>query len=476
MSLDIVVILAYIAVMLGFGYIGYKRARNTDEYLVAGRRLGPLFYVGTLAAVVLGGASTIGGVSLGYSYGISGMWMVLWLGVGIVALSLFFSGTLTRLKVYSLPEMLQRRYGTPTSRVISGIVMIAYDLMVAVTSVLAIGAVANVIMDIPQTPAILIGGGVVVVYSVLGGMWSITLTDIIQFLIMTVGMFFILLPTGIMSAGGWAGLHSSLPPEYFDLTNMGISKITTYFLIYFFGIIIGQDVWQRVFTARSPRVAKFGGIAAGIYCVLYAIAGALIGTSAAALFPHLEFPDQAFAVLAEGALPNGLSGLVLAAALAAVMSTASATILAASTVFGNDVWGILVKGRSRVESMSESRWWTLAAGILVVLVSLLVRDVVTALTVAYNLLVGGLIVPVIAALFWRRASSQAALASIIVGSGVTIIMMIAFGFSADEPIYFGLAASAVTMLLVSLLGSKIDEATMLQRSKAEVSVDRKSDI
>lgn len=450
--------------MLFFGWVGYRRARNNDEFLVAGRRLGPMFYMGTMAAVVLGGASTIGGVSLGYTYGISGMWMVFWLGVGIVVLSLFFSGTLSRMRVYSLPEMLQRRYGTRTSRVLSGVVMIAYDLMVAVTSVLAIGAVANVVMGIPQTPAILIGGAVVVIYSVLGGMWSISLTDIIQFLIMTVGIFLILLPTGLLSAGGWSGLQLELPESYFSLDGMGIGTIITYFLIYFFGIIIGQDVWQRVFTARSPKVAKYGGLGAGVYCMLYAVAGALIGMSAAALFPDLEFSDNAFAVLTVGVLPAGLSGLVLAAALAAIMSTASATILASSTVFGNDVWGVLVKNRKRMESMKESRWWTLAAGIVVILVSLLVRDVVTALTVAYNLLVGGLLVPVVAALFWRRATPHAALSSIIVGSVVVIVLMLTVGLAADEPIYYGLAASTVTMILVSLFGPKRDEATLMEVS------------
>lgn len=466
MSLDLIVIVVYVAVMLFFGWVGYRRAGNNEEFLVAGRRLGPMFYMGTLAAVVLGGASTIGGVSLGYTYGISGMWMVFWLGVGIVALSVLFAGTLTRMRVYSLPEMLQRRYGTRTSRVISGVVMIAYDLMVAVTSVLAIGAVANVILGIPQIPAILIGGTVVVIYSVLGGMWSISLTDIIQFLIMTVGIFLVLLPTGVLSAGGWSGLKMELPESYFSLGGMGIGTIITYFLIYFFGIIIGQDVWQRVFTARSPRVAKYGGLGAGLYCMLYAVAGALIGMSAAALFPGLESADSAFATLTVGVLPGGLSGLVLAAALAAIMSTASATILASSTVFGNDVWGVLVKGRKRMESMSESRWWTLAAGIVVIIVSLLVRDVVTALTVAYNLLVGGLLVPVIAALFWRRATPHGALSAIIVGSIVVVIFMATAGLAADEPIYYGLAASALTMVLVSLFGPRRNDDTLMEQSKA----------
>lgn len=464
MTIDLLVTLVYLAVMLAAGYWGYRRAKNTDDFLVAGRRLGPAFYMGTLAAVVLGGASTIGGVSLGYTYGISGMWLVFWLGAGIIALSLFFSGTLTRLRVYSLPEMLERRYGTASSRAISGVIMIAYDLMVSVTSVLAIGTVVNVILGVPQFPAILIGGSVVVIYSVLGGMWSISLTDILQFIIMTIGIFLILLPMALNEAGGWSGLQTELPESFFQPAEIGGATIFTYFLIYFFGIIIGQDIWQRVFTARSPKVAKYAGLGAGVYCMLYAVAGAVIGMTAAVLYPGLEVADDAFAVLTAGVLPAGLSGLVLAAALAAVMSTASATLLASSTIFSNDVWGRLVKGRSHADSMSESRWWTLAAGAVVIAISLMVQDVVAALTVAYNLLVGGLIVPVIGALFWRRATAPAALAAMGIGSLVVIILMITEGMLADEPIYFGLAASAVTFIAVSLIGPKKNEGTLLESS------------
>ena len=96
-------------------------------------------------------------------------------------------------------------------------------------------------------------------------------------------------------------------------------------------------VWQRVFTARSPGIARWGGVAAGLYCLLYAVAGALIGSAAKVILPNLATPDNAFAQVTKAALPAGLTGLVLAAALAAVMSTASATLLAASTILANDV-------------------------------------------------------------------------------------------------------------------------------------------
>jgi SSS family solute:Na+ symporter len=470
---DHLVIVVYLVLMLGAGWWGLQRARSRTDYLLAGRRLGPTLYTGTLAAVVLGGASTIGGVRLGYLYGISGMWLVLLLGLGIVTLSVFFAGRLTRLRVYTLPEMLERRYNR-SGRLIAGLVMTAYDLMVAVTATLAIGTVIDIVLGVPRVPSILIGGGVVVVYCVLGGMWSITLTDIAQFVIMTVGIFFILLPMGLHRAGGWDGMRAELPESYFDPTAIGGDTIFTYFLIYFFGIIIGQDIWQRVFTARSERVAKYSGLGAGLYCMAYAVVGAIIGMTAAVLYPNLDVPDTAFATLADGVLPIGLKGLVLAAALAAVMSTASACLLASSTILANDVYGRAIRGQDTVQSVRKNRMWTLGCGIVMLLLAAVVQDVVAALTIAYNLLVGGLLVPVLGALFWRRATAAGAIAGMAAGSAVVVIFMLTSGLLANEPIYYGLAASAAAFVVVSLLTPPTESGHLEawdRRIKGEESVD-----
>ncbi len=124
-TLDYLVVGLYLATMVGAGYWGLRRARSADDFLVAGRRLGPAMYVGTLSAVVLGGASTIGGVSLGYQYGISGMWLVFMLGLGILALGLLLSGRLSKLGVYTVSEMLGIRYGR-SSLLIGAIVVATY--------------------------------------------------------------------------------------------------------------------------------------------------------------------------------------------------------------------------------------------------------------------------------------------------------------------------------------------------------------
>jgi solute:Na+ symporter, SSS family len=229
--------------------------------------------------VVLGGASTIGSVALGYENGISGMWLVFWIGMGVIALGILMSTRLSRLGVYTVSEMLENRYES-ASRLISAIIIAVYALMIAITSTIAIGTVFNVVLPLSSSVAILVAGGIVVAYSVAGGMWSITLTDYLQFLIMTVGIFFLLLPLTIAAAGGFSGMSEALPTSYFDLTAIGWQTIFTYFLLFFFGLMIGQDIWQRVFTARSPEIARWGSVAAGVYCLLYALAGALASMAA----------------------------------------------------------------------------------------------------------------------------------------------------------------------------------------------------
>ena len=351
MAVDYTVIVVYLAGMLAMGWWGMRRAKSKSEFLVAGRRLGPWMYSGTMAAIVLGGASTIGGVGLGYQYGLSGAWMVFTIGLGLLALSVFFSARIARLKVYTVSEMLDLRYGGRAG-VISGVVMWAYTLMLAVTSTIAYATIFDVLFDMNRTVAIILGGSIVVAYSTLGGMWSITLTDMVQFVVKTIGVLLLLLPIAVVKAGGFSEMKAKLPTEYFDPLGIGGETIFTYVLIYTFGMLIGQDIWQRVFTARSDSTARWGGTVAGTYCLVYAVAGAVIGTAAKVMYPKLPSADAAFATIVKDELPVGVRGLVLAAALAAVMSTSSGALIACATVANNDIWSRL-RGRRRPATASE---------------------------------------------------------------------------------------------------------------------------
>lgn len=471
--MDIAVIIIYLGGMIFVGYLGKRRVVDQTDYLVAGRRLGPFMYMGTLAALVLGGASTIGGVGLGYEYGLSGMWLVVAIGCGILLLSAAFAPLIQRLRVFTVSQVLELRYGAKASFV-SGVVMLMYTLMLSATSTIAYGTIFKVLLDLDRVPAILLGGVIVLLYSALGGMWSVTLTDIVQFVITTVGLILILLPVSLIKAGGTQGITDRMGDSAFELTAIGGGTIATYFVIYFFGLLIGQDIWQRVFTARSPQVARYAGIGCGIYCLVYAVAGALIGASGRVLVPDLANRDDAYVAIAQNALPPGVTGLVLAAALAAVMSTASGSLIATATVARQDLVAPLVKGKGRTndDELAGNRYYVMGFGVLVILVAILISDVVAALTIAYDVLVGGLLIPIIGGLTWRRATAQGALVSIILGTVGTLGTMIYVGdIFANEPIYVGLGLAIVSFVVVSLLTPATPEERMLEwrrRQRGEI--------
>ncbi|GAA2120508.1 sodium:solute symporter [Kocuria atrinae] len=460
--MNVLVIVLYLVAMVAIGLWAARRAKTATDYRVAGRRLGPGLYTSTMAAVVLGGASTVGGVGLGYQYGISGMWLVVAIATGLAALSLFFAGRIQSLKVFTVSQMLQLRYGDRGGASASSFVMLAYTLMISVTSTAAYASIFSVLFPISRPWAILLGGAVVIGYSVLGGMWSITLTDLMQFVFMTIGMFLILLPFSLSAAGGINGLTERLDTTYFHWGSMGFQAIITQFVVYGFGMLIGQDIWQRVFTARSPQVARWSGLGAAVYVALYGVAGALIGTAAAAVLPDLSVPEEAFAAMAQMHVPAGLGGVVLAAGVAAMMSTASGAMIAASTVARVDVIPTLkglfgashddvARARSEDASVFKDRVYVVVVGLVVTFISMLVPSTVVALTTAYNVLVGGLLVAILGGLVWKRGTAMGAAVSMAVGSLVTLVSMAVFGVLANVPIYLGLLSSVLVYVVVSLL-------------------------
>ena len=469
--MNYVVVAVYMAIMIGIGWYAKQRAKTESDFLVAGRRLGPVLYGGTMGALVMGGGATVGGIGLGYQYGISGMWLAFSLGAGVVVVSLTIASLVSRLKVYTVSQMLELRYGKGAA-VVSGVVMLGYAFMISVTSTIAYGTIFEVLFGIGKAPAVIFGGGVVVLYAVLGGMWSITLTDFVQFIIKTVGIFVILLPASLIAVGGFSGLKASLPETAFDITHIGLGTIFSYLIIYNLSIVIGQDVWQRVFTARSDKVAKWAGAAAGIYCFFYAIAGAFIGMAAKVLLPDITDRNTVYGTIVEHVLPVGLSGLVLAAALAAIMSTSSGALIASATVAKQDIVralrrrGIKSEAEQQQESHDEvrdSRWYILGFGVLMIALAAALQDVVAAITIASAIVVTGLFVPVIGGMIWKRATIKGVIFSIAAGIVVTFgHMAYVRDVYSDTSIFYGMGASLVAYVVGSLVTSPTSPAVMAE--------------
>lgn len=442
-TLDYTIIVLYIGIMIIAGLIGMKKAKNNDDYLVSGRSLPLPIFVACIATVVIGGGATFGQATKGYQFGISGMWMVTMFGVGVLALGFLLSSKLSNLRVLTIGEMLKLRYDNK-AQWISSVISAFYVIMVAVTNTIALGACVQTIFGWPLSTSIIFVSSICLLYTLLGGMISINITDTIQFILMTISIFLILLPNGLTKVGGISGLREALPVSYFDPVAVGGVRIFSWFVLFTLGLMIGQDIWQRVFTAKSSAAAKQGTIIGGIYTILWAGAMTIAGMIAFVLLPNID-PQNALSEVTLAVVPSGFTGIVFAGIISAFMSTISGTIIASSTLFINDIFKL------QDRSLNYSRLAVVIIGLLVMMIAVIIGNVLTALDIAYAILSGSIFVPVVAGFFWKRANWQGAIASMIASSIVILGSMLIFGTSSTIPILAGILTSAVTLVIVSLL-------------------------
>ena len=476
-AIDYAIIVAYFLAMIGIGVYSMRMAKSREDYLVAGRRLGFPMFFGCMAALAVGGAVTVGGTGKGYETGIAGLWVGGSLGMGLITLGMLVSSKLNRMRALSINEVIERNYGT-TARVFGAVLTIIYTIALTVVQVVAMGAIITGIFDMHITTAMLLAGSVVVFYTFLGGMWSVTLTDIVQFVIKTLGVM-VLVPFFVLAddrIGGFGGLVDKLPTEHWNFGAYGFSGSLYWVLLYVPGLVIGQDIWQRVFTARNDTIAKSGTLTAGVYSIVYSFAGVMLGMAVLAAGIELDNPSLAFEAGVATFLPPGVAGLLLAAAMAASMSVASGTILACSTVVYNDIFLRFVRGeRSGAASdvgeidlhgnttVHKDVWINraiaLAIGLFTIVLAVVISDIFKALDLAYGFLSGCVFIPVIASFLLKRISPRAGLVSLAASAAVVAGTMaygettgqVDFAIGGNWPITFGIITGFISYVLVHLL-------------------------
>ena len=448
--LDTLIMIGYFILIVAIGIFGSKKAQSSEDYAVAGRRLKLPMYTGCIIAVVLGGASTIGSTGLGYQFGISGAWLVCMLGLGLVLVGLFFVEKIIDLKVLTISEFLKRRFNGQ-AQTLSALVAAIYALMVSATQIISLGTILQSILGWDTTLSMLVVGFFVFLYTVIGGMWALTLTDFIHFIVITVGILFLLLPFSIHQVGGISALLSSVPKSYLSFSTIGWPTIFQYFLLYGLGVIIGQDIWQRVFTAKTETVAKTGTVLAGIYSMIYGLAVAIIGMCAFIALPTITNPQVVFSQSVIDFLPPGVTGIVLAAVVAALMSTASGTLLASATLLTNDLLTPLFERRnSQFSYMKVIRIATAGLGGIAIFTAVIVGNVISALNIAYAFLTGTLFIPIIAAFFWKKVTAQTVTSAIFISFLAVTISLFLFSPESILPILVGIGVNLVIILFFTL--------------------------
>ena len=296
---------------------------------------------------------------------------------------------------------------------------------------------------------------VFVAYTVLGGQLAIIRTDTIQAVIIFGGIFAAL--ALLMSRmGGWDGLQSLLPAEQFAFpVSPQFNGVELVKLLLLVGLtyVVGPDMYSRIFCAKDDNTARTSTLWTAFLLIPVALAITLIGMGAAALFPGIS-PEQAFPTVIMEVFSPLIGGIVLAALLCAVMSSADTVLLSASTILRVDIIGGLKPSLGQKNIVTHSRWAIVILGICSLIVALVLKGVISSLLFAYTIYSAGVIVPVIFGFFKERlkVTSAGALAALIGGGGVGLASKM---LSIKYLDLGALLASIVLLFLVSF----IDNAT-----------------
>ncbi|MEA1961855.1 MAG: sodium:solute symporter family protein [Bacillota bacterium] len=442
------IVVAYMSIMVGIGiYAAKRKINNSKDFMLAGRNLGPFMLAGTLAAAEIGGGSTVGVAAKAYGdWGLSAGWYVVCAGIGIFLVS-FVAPYLRKALATTVPEILGRRYGTP-SHIITTALAISAGFALAAVQVIATSTIISVVAGIDFKTTIVISAVVVTLYTLLGGLMSVAMTDIVHIIFITLGMA-IAAPVIIHNAGGWSSIVASLPQEQMALTKIGWKTIFGLIVMYFMTFSTGQEAVQRYFAAKDIKTARLGSMLTALLMALYGFIPATIGLVALARFPNID-PNTAMATAAVNFAPTLLAGLVLASVVAATMSSASGNLIAVSTLFTKDVYQKYINADATDNQLvSTSRWVIVTVGVGALIIALSKTSIIPLLVFAFTMRSAGPFGAFVFGLFYKNATVNAGLYSIILGSAAAFIwqylgepygiMSIILGSIVSTVVFFGVS-------------------------------------
>lgn len=463
--LDFLVVIIYFLSLISIGYYIMKQSKDGSEnesFLAADRSMGLIRTTGSAAATDLGGGFSIAMGGLGFSMGISGSWLI-----GVSGLSAMLAGLLLapKLKRWSdkvqgltTGDLFESRFDRKTGFVAAILVGIAWWTFVG-GQVIAGAKLVSGTIGLDVTTTIIIAGAIILAYTSMGGLKAVITLDVYQLVVLLVGVIFILLPIGLSKVGGPSALFEQLRanPETAGLTSWGAVGWKTavgWFLSIFPAWFISIATFQRVIAAKDVKTAKWGIFLTGmpIEWPIFAIGMTLVGLLAHLLVPNIGDAELATPTMIVTILPVGLSGLVVAAYMAAVLSTADSCLMGSVAIFTNDIYRKRINpGATDKELMRANRLAVLVLGALAIGLAYKIPKVITLVMYAYTFGAGGLFFPMLALLFWKRATSAGAFWSILLGGGSSLVWSLMGdpgGFSGS---YIGWAVSFAAVVVISLM-------------------------
>ena len=424
--MNIAIVGAFFLGMVLVGIYSLRKITGPLSYFVADRSGSTASVAASLLATIIGGSSTVGLAGLGYARGLVGAWWMLVGVIGLGALSLSLAGQVRRYDVYTLPEILERQYGGMSLKIVASALIACAWLGIIAAQFIAAGKILSALWPGHFDLLIIIAAAVCITYTVLGGQYAILRTDLIQSVFILAGIA-IAVVAGLWTAGGMTGLEAQLPPSHFAFpTSPAFSPMDLLTFLFFVGttFLVGPDIYSRIFCAKNPPTARKALALTAAIMIPLAFSITLIGMAARVILPGIP-PETALPSLVMTCLPIGLNGLVMAALLAAVMSSADTCILTTSTILSADVIQPLT-GSSMTDRrlLATSRIVALIAGFGALFIALKIRGIIASLLLGYTIYSGGLIIPVLLGFYRKRLRLTAwgAAISIMAGGGLGLFL------------------------------------------------------
>jgi SSS family transporter len=460
----LVLVFAYLLVTIAIGLWAAKRVKSTADFAIAGRHL-PMAMIVTTTFATWFGSETVLGIPAKFVQGGLGSVVEDPFGAGscLILVGLFFAAKLYRLTLLTISDYYRARYGRAVEVVCSLIIIVSYLGWVS-AQVTALGLVFNLLsggaIGIPT--GMVIGTASILAYTLFGGMWSVAVTDFIQMIILVVGLLVI-----AAFASGQAGgadkvielaasrdMFRFLPePSLHDIVFFVAAAITM-----MLGSIPQQDVFQRVMSAKDVKAATRGPVIGGACYIVFAFVPMFLVVSALLIMPEQaqrlleDDPQKVLPTLVLEHMPFAMQVIFFGALLSALKSTASATLLAPSVTFIENIWRQFNPRMGDRQELRDMRVAVLVFAACVCTYAIVMQGtpIYEMVSAAYQVTLVGAFVPLLAGLYWKRASTQGAVFSIVLGL-LTWVMFLATPAGEAFPAQLaGLIASAVGMVTGSL--------------------------
>jgi SSS family solute:Na+ symporter len=448
-------IIIYLMILIGVGAYRSRYVKTQDDFMVAGRKLSAKVLVGTLLATWIGSGSIIAGAGLAYDRGFPALWFDAGVWVAIIILYLI-AGRVRAFAQYTVPDILEARYNKYARMLGTLVTVIAYTAIVSY-QFRAGGMVLNLVTGIPVDSGIIITAVFVIAYTVLAGMISVAYTDVVNGVIMVIGLF-VALPFLLNSGGGWSGIVSRLPESHLQpLGNMTIFQALGYSLPTMLLLLGESGMYQRFFSARDERTAKrsvVGWIAGTVVIETLIVVLAIVGS---VLFVGID-SEMVILHSVKNGLPMAIGCLLLAAIVAVIVSTADSFLLVPATNIIRDIYQRFINpGASQKKVVLYSRIVVILLGLFAFAQVKFFTRVLEMALYAYTMYGVGITPAVLAAFLWKRANAYGGVSSIAAGMAMTLIWEISGQPWGVATVYPALISSLFCLIFVSLITSKPPE-------------------